>query len=362
MDVGYYISEVLGQHGDVNVPGLGYFAHTRVNGYYSDREGKFYPPGYSVQFDPQFLDDDDTLAIHIAEKKKISVASSKYFTEKFVSALKQQAALGEAALADLGYFYTNNLHLLFRPNVVSGTDPEFFGYPTIKLNKIGKQPAVEANEPETQSYAPAPQQAEEQYAPIPYHIDPTEEEYLVNMARNKRRTNMWVFIILTLIATTVAILVIQRYNSKSFNLSFGNKKEQPAEAPKMIIVQEDTAKTKKDTDSTTLKRPLPADSAIKKAAIVNDTTHISRWELLAGSFKDIAEAGEAIRAFKAKGIDAKIVPDMFGRRINVSVGTFISKELAEERKKQLLAAKKIPADSYSQFIDSKHTGTVRAKK
>ncbi|RYD87379.1 MAG: hypothetical protein EOP54_28875, partial [Sphingobacteriales bacterium] len=150
MDVGYYISELLGQHGYVNVPGLGYFAHTRVNGFYHDSERKFYPPGYSVQYDPQYLDDDEVLAQYMAEKKKISVASAKYFTEKFVAGLKQQAALGEAALADLGWFSFYNTHLTFKSNTVTSTDPEFFGLPAISLPRKGQEaaPAYYAPEPE----------------------------------------------------------------------------------------------------------------------------------------------------------------------------------------------------------------------
>ena len=79
MDVGYFISELLGQHGNVSVPGLGYFTHTRVNGYYNEAEETFYPPGYSVHFEPQLVED-DSLSQYIADNKHISLASSKYFT------------------------------------------------------------------------------------------------------------------------------------------------------------------------------------------------------------------------------------------------------------------------------------------
>ncbi|TFF35077.1 HU domain-containing protein [Mucilaginibacter psychrotolerans] len=361
MDVGYYISELLGQHGDVNVPGLGYFAHTRVNGYYNDREGKFYPPGYSVQFDPQFLDDDDALAIHIAEKKKISLASSKYFTEKFVMNLKQQAALGDAALADLGWFTLNNLQMVFRPNNGTSTAPEFYGYPIIKLHKIGKQPVAVKDEPEPEPETYTPEPGDGQYAPIPYQIDETEEQFLIKMARNKRRTNIWVIIILTLIAAAIAVLMVQRYNPKVFNFKFGKKKEAPTVAPQIIVLG-DTGKTKPDTDSIKLIRPATSDSLKKNIAPLTDTTAISRYEVIAGSFRDVAEAGEAIRRFKAKGIDAKVVTDMFGKRLKVSVGTFINKNMAEERRMQLVAEKKIPEDSYSQLIDPKHKGVDQSKK
>ena len=354
MDVGYYISELLGQHGDVNVPGLGYFAHTRVNGYYNDREGKFYPPGYNVQFDPQFLDDDDALAIHIAEKKKISLASSKYFTEKFVMGLKQQAALGEAALADLGWFTLNNLQMVFRPNTGTSNDPEFFGFPTIRLNKIGRQPVAEQYEPEPEPETYTPEPADAQYAPIPSHVDDNEEQYLVDMARSKRRTNIWVFIILTVIAATMAILLVQRYNPKAFHFNFGNKKADPTVAPQ-IVVLEDTSKNKVDTGSLPAPiRNVPADSLSTNGTTVTDSLSIPRYEVIINeSFKNNAAASKAIIALKKKGIDAKIVPEMPGIRVKISVGTFVTRGLAEEKSAELVAAKKINPGAHVEFINPK---------
>jgi cell division protein FtsN len=364
MDVGYYISELLGQHGDVNVPGLGYFAHSRVNGYYNDREGKFYPPGYSVQFDPQVLDD-DTLAIHIAEKKKISVASSKYFTEKFVLALKQQAAIGETALADLGWFTMYNLQLIFRPNAVTSTDPEFFGYPTIKLHKKGKQPVIDQHQPDEPTYSP--DTAEPQYNPQPYipgeqyQVADGQEEYLIELTRKKRRKTTWVFILLTLVATAVAVFMVKKYDPETFKFSFGSKEKHPDKAP-IILETIDTGKTKADTDSVHIVRNVKPDSVKNTLAAVKDTTAVPRYEVIAGAFKDLTEAGNAIRNFKTIGIDAKIVPEMPGRRIKVSVGTFITEEPAEKLMQHLIAAKKIAADSYVQPIKPNEKDAKTVKK
>jgi cell division septation protein DedD len=352
MDVGYYISELLGRHGDVNVPGLGYFAHTRVNGYYNDREGKFYPPGYSVQFDPQFLDDDDVLAVHIAEKKKISVASSKYFTEKFVLGLKQQAAVGETMLADLGSFTMYNLQLIFRPNNVTSTDPEFFGYPTISLKKIGKAAAVPQYQPEAQTYTPEPAipqyQPEPQFTPQEYYVAPEQEEYLVELVQKKRRRNTWIFITLTALATAAAILMVKKYDPEAFKFSFLTPdKEKQAEQPKIVMETVDTGKTKPAADSLQLVRKMSPDSAADTMTTTplhaQDIASIPRFEVIAGKFKTIAEAGKAIIAFKAKNIEAKIVPDApgTGTLIKVSVGTFITRGEAEDAKKGFIDAKQI---------------------
>ena len=89
MDLGVYISELLGLRGEVSLPGIGYFAQVRVNGYYNEQENKFYPPAHEVSFEPQSKEDEG-LAQYISDKKNISLASSKYFIDKYVAGLKQQ--------------------------------------------------------------------------------------------------------------------------------------------------------------------------------------------------------------------------------------------------------------------------------
>src|ERR1700754_3938235 len=139
MDIANYLSELLDRHGKISVPGLGYFTQVRVNGYYHDAEKQFYPPGYQIKFNPEPFDD-DTLVQHIAEKKKISLASSKYFTEKYITGLKQEVASKEVPFANLGWFYTEHGQIAFKPNHNHNDDPEFYGYAPIALKKLNEEP------------------------------------------------------------------------------------------------------------------------------------------------------------------------------------------------------------------------------
>jgi hypothetical protein len=137
MDVAYYLSELLGQLGEVNVPGLGYFVQTRIPGYYNTADSTFYPPKNKVQFEPQPIDDDDdTLAQYIAEKKNISVASSRYFTEKYISNLKQEAVLKDVPLADLGHLRIQGSNIIFKAADVMTNDPAVFGYSPLRMDKL----------------------------------------------------------------------------------------------------------------------------------------------------------------------------------------------------------------------------------
>jgi hypothetical protein len=136
MDIAYYVSELLGELGEVNVPGLGNFTQRKIDGYYNEEEAKFYPPAHAVHYTPNFAED-DILAEYIAEQKKISLASSKYFTEKYVNSVKQEAILKDVPLADLGFirFVVHEFH--FKCEGAWASDPAFFGYPQIAVKKLG---------------------------------------------------------------------------------------------------------------------------------------------------------------------------------------------------------------------------------
>ena len=127
MDVGFYLGELLMQQGEVSLPGLGYFVRARMSGYYDENEGKFYPPYHKAQFDLQSIDDDD-LAEYIAAKKNISIASAKYFLEKYATGLKQDALADEVPIAGLGWFYTGEGQLKFRAADKLVNDTVFYGF------------------------------------------------------------------------------------------------------------------------------------------------------------------------------------------------------------------------------------------
>jgi len=115
MDLAIYINELLGLQGEVNVPGVGYFAQKRIAGYYNENEKKFYPPRHEITFDPDPRDDDG-LAAYISKKKNISPASAKYFIEKYTSGLKQRASEQHADIAGLGKLHYEYSALTFKPN------------------------------------------------------------------------------------------------------------------------------------------------------------------------------------------------------------------------------------------------------
>lgn len=363
MDVGYFISELLAQHGEVSVPGLGYFARTRVNGHYNEREGKLYPPTYSVQFDPQTIED-ETLAQYIVDKKNISLASSKYFTEKFITNIKLQAQSAETALGDLGWFYTEGSQLYFRPNTGLSTDPDFFGYQPVNLHKLGSEPVVtkSAATPVEEGYntpVAIPQQQPEETDGYRFETDEEHEAYLVDLARKRKRNSTITFVFLAIVFTALVIYLVNRYDPSVFNLEapkhrvtktepvINARVEQPEDS---TATAKDTAKTSAKPDSIiTTHTKIVKDTTAKTPVVVNNNIVGPRYEILGGSFATIEEANRAIKNYKTLGIEARILENVPGRKRKVTLGTYTTRAEAVAAQEKILSTKKVKeADTYIQ--------------
>ncbi|GGH16056.1 HU domain-containing protein [Mucilaginibacter phyllosphaerae] len=365
MDVGNFISELLAQQGEVNVPGLGYFAHTRNNGHYNEQQAILYPPAYHVQFDPEFTDD-QILAQHIADRKNISLASSKYFTEKYINNIKLQAQDAEIPMADLGWFYTEDDQLYFRANTSTNTDPDFFGYQPITLPKLGAARAEEtpaAYEP-AQEYAapvaiPQPQKQQEQPPEgYRYETDEEHEEHLIRLVRKRKITSTLVFVTLTLLLTALVIYLVNRYDPTIFNRDTNKvkvTKTEPVINAKVTPIEiedttaKDTVKTAVNTDSLTVaaKAAPVTDTAAKIKAPVNNTITGPRYEILAGAFYTAAKAKLEIQKYEKMGFEAYIADGVPGKKVNVSLGTFKTKAEANAAFDKIIKTGKIkPKDVY----------------
>ncbi|TSJ38728.1 hypothetical protein FO440_19685 [Mucilaginibacter corticis] len=148
MDVGFYLSELLMQQGEVDIPGLGNFERLRMSGYYDENERAFYPPYHRAKFTAGTAGTEE-LSGYIALKKHISGASAEYFVEKYVANLKQEALTGEVAVGNLGWFYTDGGQLTFKPADKITDDSIFYGLEPVGIAKtngtvVEEVPAVPA--------------------------------------------------------------------------------------------------------------------------------------------------------------------------------------------------------------------------
>ncbi len=301
MDVGFYLGELLMQQGEVSVPGLGYFVQARMSGYYDENDAKFYPPYHKAQFDVQSIDD-DALAEYIAVKKNISIASAKYFSEKYITSLKQEALLGEVPIGNLGWFYTELTQLTFRPADKIINDTIFYGFEPVKINKGGRidpvieRPKVELNYPPRFTQQPAATEEEQQPAFEPAPVQQTtrtmpeedqigiEQDFIEEEDESKSPLRALLIVLALVVTLGVGIFAVYRYKPEIFKkLIFWkhNTAVSVAVKPKAIVkpkadtVETDTLRTdtvaakKPDTVAKTVKTETKIEKAPVKPTVIS---------------------------------------------------------------------------------------------
>ncbi|HTE02321.1 MAG TPA: hypothetical protein VK668_23690 [Mucilaginibacter sp.] len=376
MDLAVYISELLGQQGEVNVPGIGHFAQVRINGYYDERESKFHPPTHTINFEAG-ADENEGLANYISQKKNISLASSKYFIDKYIIDIKSRVASGKVSIADLGYLYTNGSGLTFKPNEAAGkSDPSFFGLPELKVYKTGEQPATIHTPPEIEETAIV-ETNETTVKDIPEEVvtdeavliptviteeetidEPQEYDEEIDEERAARKRNIWV---VTLLITGIVLLslvglyqyyptMFDRFTSKQDTLIGSDKKQvYPVAVP-------DTAKKAAPKHDTILKTSTQAPIVTPKQIAANpaDTSSRGHYEILGGAFTKTSEVEKAINNYKRIGLDARILDNVPGRLHKITLGTYYTAAEAAEAQKKILSTKKVSQKTiYIQYYKPK---------
>ncbi|SHN09203.1 SPOR domain-containing protein [Mucilaginibacter sp. OK098] len=347
MNLADYLSELLGQYEEVSVPGLGYFVRERVNGYYNDNEARFYPPHHKVKFVPQPKDDDDTFTQYVADKKNISLASSKYFAEKFVSKLREEASTGKYLFADLGLFYTDKDQLVFKPNDKIADDPAFYGYPPINIYKQGQSLNDQYSKPSFTDPGPAPVLITK---PMPAQAN-ENDQYFEEETERKKPINIWLIILIAVSVIALAIFGVYKFYPGAFDKLGATYNRITGKKDTVVPVY------RREVKADSVKKAIPApvkDTAIKTVppatnpvvTTAADTTKHTRYEIIVSNFRQINYANTEVQRLKARGVDAKIVTDAPGPRLKISVGTFPTEIDADGAMKVLEKAGKINKKSY----------------
>ena len=341
MNLADYLSELLGQQDEVSVPGLGYFVRERVSGSFNEKENKFYPPYHKVKFIAQYKDD-DTFAQYVADKKNISLASSKYFAEKFISKLREEAAKGKYLFADLGLFQTDSdQQLIFKPHEKIAADPDFYGFPPVDITRLTKpsggniksvyaEPAVV-----TSVVTPPPVQLVEQ------------QQYFEEETERKKKTNIWLIILIILAVIALAVFGIYKFYPTAFdkiNETFHKITGKKADTVVPVYRHEIKADTIKKIvpAKDTLAQPLSSATATGAA-----TTPTGEWKLIAYKNRQKKLAMNEVKFLQNRNVQAEIVPrsEIVGPIYRVSVGTFSTEGDAEAEKTVLVKAGKIDPES-----------------
>jgi cell division protein FtsN len=297
-----------------------------------------------VKFVPQPTDD-ETFAQYVADEKNISLASSKYFVEKFITKLREDASKGKYLFADLGSFQTDLDQLVFKPNDRIPADPAFYGYPIINLLKVGQPISFDTKQPEfaqTQAAAiPLPQQG---VAGTPQAV--AQPQYFEDDVEHKRGISIWLIILFAVVAIAVAVFAVFKFSPSTWDKV---KTEYHKITGKPLA---DSPAVKQEAKKDTQKKIVPMHDTIAKTVTpppvpvpAKDTVAHIRYEIQANNYRQMGWANKEVTELKRLGLNAKILTDAPGPRIKVSAGTFYNLDSAETARKELIKERKIPSNS-----------------
>ena len=390
MDLAVYINELLGLEGEVNVPGIGRFVHTRINGYYQEKENKFYPPTHKINFDGE-AQADEKLATFISDKKNISLASSKYFIDKYVNGLKQQIPAQKVDIAGIGQLYLNGSTIGFNELAASKeNDPAFFGFKPVNVEVLVEKPSVRYSPPpvkvqeeekKTPSIAeqvmtelvndrippPPPKPVEIEKTPViekPTVIEESEEpveEYIYEEPVRRNNNNAWIAVLLILIIALLALMGLYKYKPEWFDRS--KEKAQTFVAADTTAAVQPTEKKANNTDTT--KKVAVAtkqDSLAKAQALVTgsntnavDTAAVLHYEILGGAFQSEEQANEVLKRYQNIGLHPKMLKHTKGNSYKITLGTYFNKDQAQKVEDSISTATKLRqgTDIYLQIYKPK---------
>jgi hypothetical protein len=178
---------------------------------------------------------------------------------------------------------------------------------------------------------------------------PEEEEPVT------KTTPLYLKIILGLLILVIMMIVAYIVKPEWFNGIIANnpfntapKTEQPVKQPIQVRYKPDSAATADTAKKSAPVTPVPAtakpikkDSVIQKT-IVKATDTATVYEVMAASMHDQKEADKFIEQMKKSGINAKVVTNMSGRKLKISIATLKDNESAKIELERLTKKLKIP--------------------
>jgi len=322
MDIGLYIGELLREQDEINVAGLGTFMKIRLAGSFNSSSNEFFPPAYQISF-KEYEISDLSLIQFISVQKNLSYTSAEELIKKFSEGLLELLNNSDSVeILPIGFLHKENGKLTLRPANSFGVDDNFFGLkPVPELKREIFLPVSEE-------------------MPVKKVSEDIEEEY-----QEIKKTQSWIILLFSFLAILISVSALFYFNSDFNNFIknkstgvFYSKNKVEQIAPELI-------------DSTKISSEL-IKNAVDSASIVADslqqltdtaitvdnfsetialcpTSEVVNYEIIIAAFSIKSEAEVFIKQIGIKGIQAKIVENMPGKMLKISIGTFLDEESAK---------------------------------
>jgi nucleoid DNA-binding protein/cell division septation protein DedD len=337
MEIGLYIAELLSEQDEVSVTGLGTFTKERIAGKLDSQSNLFYPPYYHLSFKETFFSS-SLLSEYISLKKDLSTSSSEELIKKFTETI--QDILNNSDVVEinhLGKLYKENNHLEFKQSEGFEINGKFYGLKPIPELQIESIPSP--NEELLTDFPNFPSQVEE---------NEVEEEIDVDSPKSKLLPVLAISI-LAVSATLFGFF----YFDQNFNLFVRNiiSPKTSTSAPVEPIITSITAASDSVnieagiTDSNTIINEKTLESSQKEikskpdADLTDEKVNASNediiYEIIVAAFARKKDAESYIVEMNSKGYKAKIVENLPGKIMKISLGTFADEVSANNELKQI---------------------------
>jgi hypothetical protein len=333
MDIAKFISDLLIEHHEVSLPGIGTFFKKSESSYFSD--GIFYPPSHKIGFKDE-SGSADTLVKHIISVKHISESSATYFIDRFCENLKSNLKSDETVnISPLGTLSKAEAGYSFEPSA-DWMSPEFFGLTGVNEAEIIPKAR--------KSIAPVISSDNNQGDTNELLDEDIEED-------TPKSSALWITVFLLVLAAG-AVAMAYVYSPQSFQRFFKQKSEKPK--PKIVAPVAKPAAVKDsvsfaDSIVNALEKNGMHGSQVEKApdtvsittkATAPDTVAVKAppaktFEIIVASFGLRSEAERSARAMRKKGLDAKVVVDTRKPKFKVSIGSFTSSAAAHKENRRI---------------------------
>jgi len=328
MEIGLYIEDLLREQDEVSVSGLGTFKKVRHAGTFDRSSNIFYPPSYLLSFIERETSD-SSLSQYISIKKSLSISSAEELIEKFVSGIVELLNSSDSVeILHIGVLHKKNGKLTLTTADDFGTTDNFFGLkPIAELKNENSIPVQEEKEIAATVISEEKEEEDEDYEEI-------------------QKTRFWVTIFVSFLAFLIAVSALFYFNT-DFNSFIKDKSagvfssSNTVQEPSTDLI--DSTKISSDSIKNTVdSASILADSIRQKSdttiavanvpsavAVASESESIN-YEIISAAFARKSEAEVYIKELSTKGIQAKIVENMPGKMLKISLGTFLDEESAKK--------------------------------
>ncbi|NEU08153.1 SPOR domain-containing protein [Flavihumibacter sp. R14] len=323
MDIAPYIADLLRLHDEVNVPSLGTFYKEYKRSFFDPEKAEYLPPSHGLSF--RESEDDTILTEYISKQKNISINTASYFIEKFVAQVKSLLDVyGQTDIESLGRLKKLKEGYQFT-GVQNDSNGEYFGLFPVQDIKV---PAVPG------AVAVATQPEEDTPEELISVETPSFEETQTETQEDGKVSSISKMILtaagLILIGIVAYLLYPQIFEMFKQKTNVPEHKI-PAKKPEQPPINKTLADSLAEADTIYQELAKQGFEVEKPRDTLEVSTEISTtpketesvtFEIIGAAFARRSEAETYIKQLKTKGVYAKIVEDMPGSKLKISLGTF----------------------------------------